>query len=42
MDHNEHVTNGALQKDVGDKNGLGLREAVIHHTGTSPGATFFC
>jgi len=41
MDHNEHVTNGPLGKDLGDKNGLDMREAIIQHTGASPGATFF-
>ena len=41
MDHNEHVTNGLLGRELGNKNGLDLREAVIQHTGTSPGATFF-
>jgi hypothetical protein len=41
MDHNEHVTNGLLGRELGNKNGLDLQEAVIQHTGTSPGATFF-
>ena len=41
MDHNEHVTSGPLGRDLKDKNGLDLREAVIQHTGASPGATFF-
>ena len=41
MDHNKHVTNGPLGKQLGDKNGLNLREAIVQHTGTSPGATFF-
>ncbi len=26
---------------MGDRDGLDLREAIIHHTGKSPGATFF-
>ncbi len=42
MDHNEHVTNGPLGKELRDKNGLDMREAIIQHTGASPGATFFC
>jgi hypothetical protein len=41
MDHNEHVTNGPLGKQLGDKNGLNLQEAIVQHTGTSPGAMFF-
>ncbi len=41
MDHNEHVTKGALGKALGDRDGLDLREAIIHHTGKSPWATFF-
>ncbi len=41
MDHNEHVTNGPLEKALADKEGLGLREAIVHHTGLSPGTTFF-
>jgi hypothetical protein len=41
MDHNEHVTKGALGKALGDRDGLDLHEAIIHHTGKSPGATFF-
>ena len=40
MDHNEHVTNRPLGKELGDKNGLDMREAIIQHTGASPGATF--
>jgi hypothetical protein len=40
MDHNKHVTNGPLGKELGDKNGLNIREAIIQHTGASPGATF--
>jgi len=41
MDHND-ATNGPLGKElVSDKNGLDLREAIIQHTGASPGATFF-
>ena len=42
MDHNKHVTNGPLGRELGDNNGLDLREAIIQHTGASPGATFFC
>jgi hypothetical protein len=41
MDHSGHVTNGPLGKELGDKNGLDMREAIIQHTGASPGATFF-
>ena len=41
MDHNKHMTKGALGKALGDRDGLDLREAIIHHTGKSPGATFF-
>jgi hypothetical protein len=41
MDHNEHVINGPLGKELSDKEGLDLREAIVQHTGTSPGATFF-
>jgi hypothetical protein len=41
MDLNEHVINGPLGKELGDRNGLDLQEAVIQHTGTSTGATFF-
>jgi hypothetical protein len=41
MDHNEHVINRPLGKELGNRNGLDLQEAVVQHTGTSPGATFF-
>jgi hypothetical protein len=41
MDHNEHVINGPLGKALANKEGLNLREAILQHTGTSPGATFF-
>jgi hypothetical protein len=41
MDHNEHVINGPIGKELGDKDGLDLWEAVVQHTGQSPGATFF-
>ena len=41
MDHNEHVINGLLGRELGDNNGLDLIEAIIQHTGASPGATFF-
>ena len=40
MDHNKHVTNGPLGKDLRDKNGLDMREVIIQHTGASPGARF--
>jgi hypothetical protein len=41
MDHNEHITNGTLGKELSNRNGLDLRESIIQHTGTNPGATFF-
>ncbi len=41
MDHNKHVINGSLGKELADKEGPDLQEAIIHHMGTSPGATFF-
>ncbi len=41
MDHNEHVINRSLGKELGDKSRLDLREAIVQHTGTSPGPTFF-
>ena len=41
MDHNEHILNGQLGKELADKAKLGLREAIVHHTGSCPGATFF-
>ena len=42
MNHNEHMTNGPLGKELGDKEGLDLREAIVQYTGKNPGATFFC
>jgi hypothetical protein len=41
MDHNKHTYNGPLGRALADKSGLGLRKAVLHHTGTQMGATFF-
>jgi hypothetical protein len=41
LDHNEHVTNGPLGRSLADKDGLDLQEAVLQHTGSSPGATYF-
>ncbi len=41
MDHNEHTINGALGKTLANSNGLDMREAVLQHTGSHPGATFF-
>jgi hypothetical protein len=41
MDHNEHMITGALGRALADKDRLDLWEAIIQHTGTSPGATFF-
>ena len=37
IDHNKHITNGPLGKQLRDRNGLDLREAIVQHTGTSPG-----
>ena len=42
IDYNENVTNGPIEKELGDKDGLDLREAIVQYTGKSPGATFFC
>jgi hypothetical protein len=42
MDHNEHVINGPLGRELADKEGLDLHEAIVQHTGARPGATFFC
>jgi hypothetical protein len=41
MDCNKNVTKGVLGKALGDRDRLDLHEAIIHHTGKSPGATFF-
>jgi hypothetical protein len=41
MDHNKHTLKGALGTVLSDKAGLNIREAVVQHTGTHPGATFF-
>ncbi len=41
MDHNKHMINGPLGKALADKEGLDLQEAIVQHTGASPGATFF-
>ena len=41
MDHNEHVIEDKLGKALADREGLNLREAILSHTGASPGATFF-
>ncbi len=41
MDHNKYVINRPLGKVLADKEGSGLHEAIIQHTGISPGATFF-
>jgi hypothetical protein len=41
MDHNEHTLKGALGTALSDKAGLDMREAVVQHTGTHPGAMFF-
>jgi hypothetical protein len=41
MDHNEHTYDGPLGRALADTFGLGLRKAVLQHTGTRMGATFF-
>ncbi len=41
MDHNKHVLDRAIWKALVDREGLDLREAIFHHTGRSPGATYF-
>jgi hypothetical protein len=41
MVHNNHTYNGPLGRTLADTSGLGLQEAVLHHTGTQMGATFF-
>jgi hypothetical protein len=41
MDHNKHITKGALGQSLADKDGLDMREAVIQHTGMHPGTTYF-
>ncbi len=41
VDHKECVINGDLGKALAEKDGLYLREAIVLHTGTSPGATSF-
>jgi hypothetical protein len=41
MDYNEQVTDGKLGQALGDREGPGLVEAALSHTGTSPGATLF-
>jgi hypothetical protein len=41
VDHNKHVINGTLRKELADKEGPDLQEAIVHHMGTSPGVTFF-
>ncbi len=42
MDHNKHVIKGPMGKDLGDRNGLDLREAIVQHMRTSPGVKLFC
>ena len=39
VDHNEHVINKALGRALSDIEGLDLQEAIVQHTGTSPGAS---
>jgi hypothetical protein len=41
MDHNKHTYDGPLGSALADTSGLGLRKAVLQHTGTQIGATFF-
>jgi hypothetical protein len=41
MDHNKHTYDGPLGRVLSDPDGLGLQEAVLHHTGRRTGATFF-
>jgi hypothetical protein len=41
MDHNKHTYDGPLSRALADTSGLGLCEAVLHHTGTQTGAAFF-
>ncbi len=41
MDHNEHTYDEPLGRALLDPDGLGLQEAVLHHTGRRTGATFF-
>jgi hypothetical protein len=41
MDHNEHTYGRPLDRALTDTSSLGLQEAVLHHTGTQTGATFF-
>ncbi len=41
MDHNKHTYNRPLGRALADTSGLGLKEAVLHHTGTQTRATFF-
>ncbi len=41
MDHNEHMIEGKLGQVLADREGLNLREAILSHTGASPGAAFF-
>jgi hypothetical protein len=41
MDHNKHTYDGPLGRALADTSSLGLREAVLQHTGTRTGATFF-
>ncbi len=41
MVHNKHVINEPLGKVLADEEGLDLHEAIVQHTGTSSGATFF-
>ena len=41
IDHNEHIYDGPLGRELADKDGLGLVEAVSACTGEQVGATFY-
>ncbi len=41
IDHNKHMYYGPLGRDLANTSNLGLQEAVLQHTGTQMGATFF-
>jgi hypothetical protein len=41
MDHYKHVIDGKLGKALVDRERLNLHEAILFHTGASPGMTFF-
>jgi hypothetical protein len=41
MDNNKHTYDQPLGRAFADMSGLGLCKAVLHHTGTQTGGTFF-